>query len=70
MTGVTYKLACQRGLGGTVTYGIAVCEAGEVEILSDLSCDREAVASLVETCNRLELSRLHVREVAEDFVNR
>lgn len=49
-------------------YGVRLCYAGVTVCVEDLSLDREAVQDLVEKCNRLQLSPIHFRDVAEDFL--
>ena len=78
MEKTVYGLLCSRLTfpgGVRDTYGIALCEqsAGECVILAsavDLTCDRAVAERLVETCNRLDLSPVHFREVIEDFLAR
>jgi hypothetical protein len=36
--------------------------------VSDITCDEEAICELVELCNRLELSPIHLYDVVEDFL--
>lgn len=48
------------------TYGI---RCGEKEV-ADLTRDAAVLKPLLETCNRLNLSPLHLKDVAEDFVAR
>lgn len=45
------------------TYGIEAYAT-----VKDLSVNRFAVATLIEKCNRLALSPIHLMDVAEDFV--
>ncbi len=47
-----------------ITYGIY----GETVSVADISTDRERVEKLAELCNRLDLSEIHLIDVAEDFV--
>ena len=47
-----------------ITYGIY----GETASVADISTDRERVEKLAELCNRLDLSEIHLIDVAEDFV--
>ena len=51
-------------------YGIAVCsEDGEVlDEVCGICKDEKTVDELVELCNTLELSPMHIRDVAEDFI--
>ncbi len=47
-----------------ITYGIN----GETVCVNDISTDKESVEKLAELCNRLDLSEIHLIDVAEDFV--
>ena len=47
-----------------VSYGIK----SHSYAIPDLSTDRRAVEELVALCNRLDLSEIHLLDVAEDFV--
>ena len=62
-----YRMTASRikdDLGNThITYGIEAYAA-----IEDLSTDRRSVESLVKRCNRLALSPIHLKDVAEDFV--
>ena len=56
-------------------YGIALCERAAggcavIDAVRDLGRSRGEVERLAEACNRLSLSRIHFREVVEDFLAR
>ena len=46
-----------------ITYGIEAYYS-----IADISTDRQAVSDLVEECNRLSLSSIHLSDVVEDFI--
>ena len=52
-----------------IFYGIEAWEDGR-PLLSfrDVSTDREGMEALVDDCNRLSLSPIHLCEVVEDFI--
>ena len=65
---ITYGITEEKytlGDDSRVSYGIAVYDSG---ISTVISSDREAVEELVRLCNRLELSPIHLNDVAEDFL--
>ncbi len=70
MTKKTYRL--EDGI--RTSYGITARaneeESREVctESICDITSDKEALQALVDECNRLELSALHLRDVVEDFL--
>ena len=54
-----------------IAYGIAAyAEDGQTCItkLHDVTSDKDALAELVELCNRLQLSPIHLHDVIEDFL--
>lgn len=56
-----------------IGYGIsAKANAGgkpaTLECFEDLCCDEQAVSHLVRLCNELELDPVHLRDVADDFI--
>ncbi len=51
-------------------YGIRLIFAGAAVDVEDLSLHRDEVETLVERCNRLQLSPLHFQDVLEDFMAR
>ncbi|MBE6632777.1 MAG: hypothetical protein E7620_00375 [Ruminococcaceae bacterium] len=60
-----------------VSYGIVACanaaEEGSATIVAsarDLTTDRTRMTELVALCNSLRLDPVHLREVAEDFLQR
>ena len=62
----TYSGDTERHIG----YGIAVVdnESAIVSAATDLSCNENEVAELVNKCNELELSLVHFQDVVEDFL--
>ncbi len=78
MMNVTYGLTEERyflGADCRVSYGIvAYADAeddGTVTIISsvhDVTEDKQALSELVELCNHLGLSLLHLDDVIEDFL--
>ncbi len=56
------------------SYGIAACDSEKfkeghaITSVRDVTCDRPALERLAETCNRLQLSPIHLHEVVEDFL--
>ncbi len=68
---ITYEVVSETYNDGRVEYGIAVCDGGApIEIISDISNDREAIESLVQSCNESQLAPKHIHDVIEDFLNR
>ena len=71
---ITYGITEEKytlGDDSRVSYGIAVYDSGISTVIAsvrDLSSDREAVEEHVRLCNRLELSPIHLNDVAEDFL--
>ena len=78
MMNVTYGLTEEVYALGTerrVSYGIVAYadaeEDGTTTIIAsvhDVTADRQALSALVELCNRLELSLIHLNDVVEDFL--
>ncbi len=48
------------------TYGIS--KGGTV--IKDISLDKQEIHTLVELLNKLDVSELHARDIAEDFLGR
>ena len=79
MINVTYAVTEERySLGDAirVSYGIAaysdVSENGTATIVAsvhDVTSDRENLSKLVDYCNRLKLSTIHLSDVVEDFLS-
>ena len=57
--------------GNHTGYGIVAVdhESKIVSAATDLSCNKDEVARLVQMCNELELSLVHFQDVVEDFLN-
>lgn len=78
MTPITYGLTEEKytlGSDTRISYGIAAYAdpnpdgtAAIVVSVHDVSSDREMLAELIENCNRLELSILHLHDVVENFL--
>ena len=54
-----------------ITYGIGAYAEDEktcIAKLHDITSDKNALAELVELCNRLQLSPIHLHDVIEDFL--
>ena len=58
-----------------ISYGIAACSHSDTDgtatvitSVHDISEDKEELSKLVQTCNCLELSVVHLRDVIEDFL--
>ncbi|MBO5111332.1 MAG: hypothetical protein J6D21_11535 [Clostridia bacterium] len=71
MTEEVYALGTER----RVSYGIAAYADAEedgtatiVASVHDVTADKQALVELVELCNRLELSLIHLNDVVEDFL--
>ena len=63
------------GYDRRITYGIAAYSSAEVDgtatviaSIHDINDDKEKLSELVNTCNRLELSVIHLYDVVEDFL--
>jgi hypothetical protein len=54
-----------------ISYGIALMDEFHtvLKTFNDLSCDRDAVAKLVETCNRNRLPADQLEYIVEDFLS-
>ena len=59
-----------------VAYGIAVFKGKRqdlaesvIDLIHDITPDRERLEALVADCNRLNLSSLHIYDVVEDFLS-
>ncbi len=78
MINVTYGIVEEKytlGNESRVSYGIsAYSDANEdgtatiVASVHDITSNKEGLARLVEDCNRLNLSTVHLRDVVEDFL--
>ena len=61
------------GQTARTSYGIALCQTDAgvpiiIRSVADLTTDRERVSSLVDRCNRLALSLIHLDDIIEDFL--
>lgn len=78
MNTVTYGATKERFTLGALertSYGIAAYSGADVDgtatviaHVSDITCEESKIGELVELCNRLELSPLHLYDVVEDFL--
>jgi hypothetical protein len=78
MMGVTYTIVEEKyahANGFRVGYGIAVRAAGtaegetaHIQTVHDITSDRARLETLVEACNRLGLSTVHLYDVIADFL--
>lgn len=66
-----HSIGCDR----RITYGIAAYSSAEADgtatviaSVHDITNDKEKLSKLVDTCNRLELSVIHLYDVVEDFL--
>jgi len=67
ITEETYILENDR----RISYGIAIYDIDISTVIAskkDLSSDKKAVERLVNLCNQLKLSPIHLDDVAEDFL--
>ena len=80
MIKVTYGIVEERytlGNESRVSYGISAysddaSENGTATIVSsvhDITSNKESLARLVDDCNRLKLSTVHLHDVVEDFLS-
>lgn len=79
MIKVTYGIVEERytlGNESRVSYGISAYsnanENGTATIVSsvhDITPNKESLARLVDDCNRLKLSTVHLHDVVEDFLS-
>ena len=78
MNSITYGVLEEKfslGARERKAYGIAAYSGADadgtatvVAHVSDITCDEAAIGELVELCNRLELSPMHLYDVVEDFL--
>ncbi|MBQ7940484.1 MAG: hypothetical protein IJ281_08955 [Clostridia bacterium] len=78
MITVTYGITEEKytlGQQTRISYGIAAYFNSETDgtatiiaSVQDISEDREKLSRLVQTCNCLKLSVIHLRDVIEDFL--
>ena len=76
MTNIKYALVEEKYIyedTARVSYGIAAYAntehgCGDIVLsVHDITSDRTRLSELVESCNRLKLSTLHLNDVIEDF---
>lgn len=78
MRSVTYGIIQEiHSLGGKsrTSFGIATYAAHDIDgtatiiaSVSDISGDLQRLSDFTDTCNRLELSPVHLYDVIEDFI--
>lgn len=69
---VTEEVYCS-GDSNRTSCGIAAYTSDEgivsqAAAVHDITSDRQALAGLVEKCNRLQLSLVHLNDIVEDFL--
>lgn len=79
MTNITYGITEEIYVAGNsrrTSYGIAVYDNAEedgtatiLEAVHDITSDKQSLSELVDLCNRLELSTIHLYDVIEDFLS-
>ena len=60
---------CNENNNFYIGYGIDVFGEKKSFAIKDITTNKEALKSLIEKCNRLELSEIHIYDVIEDFLN-
>ena len=78
MIKVTYAICEEKYVLGNesrISYGIVAYSNADqdgtatiVASVHDITSDKDAIAALVDDCNRLELSTIHLLDVVEDFI--
>ena len=76
---VTYAVTEEKytfGNKSRISYGIVAytnseqdCTATIIASVHDVTSDKQRLISLVDDCNRLELSPMHLHDVVEDFLS-
>ena len=79
MMNVTYAVAEEKyalGEEKRISYGIVAYANAEqdgtatiVASVRDITSDKKRLKKLVDDCNRLELSTVHLHDVVEDFLS-
>lgn len=79
MLNVTYAIIEEKytfGNESRVSYGISVYSnengtdtATVVDSVHDITSNKEKLIDLINDCNRLKLSTVHLRDVVEDFLS-
>ena len=80
MRNVVYALSEEKiylGNEHRISYGIVACSCAEangtatiVASVHDITASRENLSELVDDCNRLGLSVMHLADVVEDFLSK
>ena len=71
MTGLCDDLAVADDLVTVKATDLSCMSLGSATIVAsvhDITSDKDAIAALVDDCNRLELSTIHLLDVVEDFI--
>lgn len=78
MKNITYAISEERYTFGNetrISYGIVVYSNADqdgsktiVASVRDVTSDKAGLTRLVDDCNRLELSTVHLNDVVEDFL--
>ena len=75
MRNVIYGLLEEKYTQGRISYGIAAYSCAEedgtatiVASAHDITPNKENITKLVDDCNRLKLSVVHLPDVVEDFL--
>ena len=79
MLNVTYTIIEEKYTFGNkcrITYGISACVNGSeadsftvVASVHDITSNKEKIINLIDDCNRLKLSTIHLEDVVEDFLS-
>lgn len=66
---IKYKLR-EDSFDSYVSYGIdIICNKAIVRSIKDISLNKNELSSLIEKCNRLKLSEIHIYDVIDDFLS-
>ncbi len=78
MINVTYEITEEKytlGEESRISYGIAAYSSPDhcgtatiVASVHDVTSNKEGLSRLVDDCNRLQLSTLHLSDIVEDFL--
>ena len=79
MLNVTYVIIEEKytfGNESRISYGISACanenEANTATVVAsihDITSNKEKLINLIDDCNRLKLSTVHLRDVVDDFLS-
>lgn len=78
VSSVTYGITEEKfslGARKRTSYGIAAYGDADIDgtatvllHVSDITCERDRITELVELCNRMKVSVLHLHDVVQDFL--